>query len=576
MLDLSRLSCIGICLRDATIAYKGRVALIEANRHRENGRWTYAEYRRDAERFAALLQTRGFAAGDRCALLMQNQARWLISATGAMWSGAVLVPLDYKLTAPEQVSLLAHAKPRVLVTDYAIWQRMRRDERAAAVFEGITVYVVGAPENARDTLAPAQAYILPDSSEGFTYKEPARDDVACIVYSSGTGGTPKGCLLTHHNYLSQAQVLGNLYPMAEHDRYFSVLPTNHAIDFMCGFCLPLMMGGAVVHQMTLRSEYLAATMQRYGITHIALVPRLLKALKEKLEEKLDDLPGWKRAIVDRLIDVNEMATLREPNHKLSRTLLKPIHDGFGGKLRLIFAGGAFCDRAVSEYFNRLGFPVVIGYGLTEACTVLTLNDLKPFRADSVGAPIEDVELQLRDKNAAGVGEVWVRSPTVMKGYLDEPELTEEAIVDGWLRTGDLGTLDAAGHLTLVGRAKNMIVTEGGKNIYPEDIEAVFGDLDDCEESCVYATNYIWPTHTMVGEQLVLVLRLTREQQGSIPEPLLDTLRRRNRKLADFKRLSGIVVWSEEFPRTASLKVKRQVLASEIRQALAKDAAIQAL
>ncbi len=571
MLDLSRLSCIGVCLRDATVAYKDRVALIEANRHRENARWTYAEYRRDAERFAALLQSRGFAAGDRIALLMQNQARWLISATGAMWSAAVLVPLDYKLTAPEQVSLLAHANPKVLVTDYAIWQRMRRDERAAAVFENIQVFVVGAPENARDTLAPAHAYELPESAEGFTYKESARDDVACIVYSSGTGGTPKGCLLTQKNYLSQAEVLGNLYPMAEGDRYFSVLPTNHAIDFMCGFCLPLMMGGAVVHQMTLRSEYLAATMQRYGITHIALVPRLLKALKEKLEEKLDDLPGWKRAIIDRLIDVNEMATLRGPNHKLSSKLLKPIHDGFGGKLRLIFAGGAFCDRAVSEFFNRLGFPVVIGYGLTEACTVLTLNDLKPFRADSVGAPIEGVELELRDKNAAGIGEVWVRSPTVMKGYLDEPELTEEAIVDGWLRTGDLGTMDAAGHLTLVGRAKNMIVTEGGKNIYPEDIEAVFGDLDDCEESCVFAANYIWPAQTMVGEKLVLVLRLTREQKGEVPEKLLASLRRHNRKLADFKRLSGIVVWSEEFPRTASLKVKRQVLATEIRGALTKDA-----
>ncbi|MGB1276217.1 MAG: AMP-binding protein, partial [Nannocystaceae bacterium] len=519
---------------------------------------------------------RGFAMGDRCALLMQNQARWLISATGALWSGAVLVPLDYKLTAPEQVSLLAHAKPRVLVTDYSIWQRMRRDDRAADVFEGITVYVVGAPAEAAKTLAPARAYELPEASDGFTYTEPAREDVACIVYSSGTGGTPKGCLLTHHNYLSQAEVLGNLHPMAEGDRYFSVLPTNHAIDFMCGFCLPLTMGGAVVHQMTLRKEFLGATMQRYGVTHIALVPRLLKALKEKIEEKLDELSSWKRAIVDRLIAVNEMATLRGPNHKLSSTLLRPIHDGFGGKLKLIFAGGAFCEREVSEFFNRLGFPVAIGYGLTEACTVLTVNDLKPFRADSVGAPIEGVELELRDKNAAGIGEVWVKSATVMKGYLDEPELTAEAIVDGWLRTGDLGTIDASGHLSLVGRAKNMIVTEGGKNVYPEDIEAAFGDLNDCEESCVYAANYIWPSNKMVGETLVLVLRVTKEHGGKVPESVLNTLRRRNRKLSDFKRLSGIVVWSEEFPRTASLKIKRQVLAGEIRNTLAREAAIQAL
>ena len=560
MLDLGKLPSLGAALRDATISFKSREALIEADRHRENGRWTYAELRAAADGFCAALQAQGFAPGDRCAILMQNQAKWLIGATGALWAGATLVPLDYKLTAPEQAALVAHAKPRVLLTEWPTWEKLAHE--SPEPFERVLVLVTEAPADAKlgkalrfESLAPTKPAV---------YVERSRDDIACIVYSSGTGGTPKGCRLSHGNYLAQAEVLGRMYPMTRGERYFSVLPTNHAIDFMCGFLIPLLMGAAVVHQRTLRPAYLGATMQRYGVTHMALVPTILKTLEKKIRERLDDLPKWQRIVVDNLIDLNNFATRREPNQKLSSSLLRPIHDQFGGKLKFMFCGGAFVDRDVAEFLNSLGLPVAIGYGLTEAGTVLTVNDLKPFRGDSVGKPVPGVELQLRDQNDAGVGEVWVRGPTVMQGYLDEPELTREAIVDGWLRTGDLGTIDAAGHLKLVGRAKNMIVTEGGKNVYPEDIEATFAGLADCEEYSVFAANYLWPTGKLTDEQLLIVVR---PKHGTTDEQLADLLadlKVRNRKLADYKRLAGVLLWTDEFPRTASQKVKRELLARELR------------
>ncbi|MEZ4381644.1 MAG: AMP-binding protein [Nannocystaceae bacterium] len=574
MLDLSRVSCLGDALRDATVTFKSRVAMIEADRHRENVRYTFLEAERLAEGFAAYIQGRGFAAGDRCAILMQNQAKWLLSAMGALWSGATLVPLDYKLTASEQLDLLAHCKPRVLVTEASTWERLRAEGRGE-LFER-TLVVVTEPREGQD-LGPAVPWQTADAS-GFTYRGRERDDVACVVYSSGTGGTPKGCMLSHANYLAQAEVLAKLFPMEEGDKFFSVLPTNHAIDFMCGFLLSLMMGGAVVHQRTLRPKYLASTMQRYGITQIALVPTILKNLEKKLRERLDDLPKWQRLIVDGILDLNEVATRRRPNHALSSKLLKPLHDQFGGKLRFIFAGGAFVDRDTAEFFNRIGIPVVIGYGLTEAGTVLTVNDLEPFRGDTVGKPVDDTQIEIRDANELGVGEVWARGPTVMQGYLDEPGLTAEAIQGGWLRTGDLGIVDAAGHLKLLGRAKNMIVTEGGKNVYPEDIEALLGDLDGCEEHAVFAANYVWPKATMTGEQLILVIRPKREAGSSFAsaaDEAVHSLRRKNRRLADFKRISGYVVWEHEFPRTASQKLKRPALAAELRERLDRTA-IEAL
>lgn len=567
MLQLSRIQSVGEAIADATVTFKTNEALIEAERHRENGRWTYRELRAEAERFAALVQSHGLVADDRVAIVMQNQSKWIFSGLGAFWAGATLIPIDYKLKVGEQLDLVAHCKPRVLVTEYSTWRDLQKLPGEA--LERVLVLVTEAPEDA--DLGTARRWEEAPSGD-FKYVARRREDVACIVYSSGTSGTPKGCELTHGNYLAQAEILGNMYPLTEDERFFSVLPTNHAIDFMVGFIVPLLMGGGIVHQRTLRPQYLRATLKKYEITHIALVPTILKNLEKRIRERLDDLPSWQRQAVDGLRRLNELATRKEPNQRLSSALLKPIHDELGGKLKYIFAGGTFVDRKIAEYFYELGIPVVIGYGLTEASTVITVNDLKPFRADTVGKAVKGVDVEIRNANEAGVGEVWVRGPTVMKGYLDAPELTAETLVDGWLRTGDLGSIDISGHLKLKGRAKNMIVTEGGKNIYPEDIESYFEDLPDVEEFCVFAADYVWPRGSMTGEQLVLVLR---PEGDGVSEACLEEMQRRNRRVPDFKRISAYVVRGEDFPVTASMKIKRGVLADELR-ALPRDEAVVAL
>src|SRR6202012_695346 len=177
-----------------------------------------------------------------------------------------------------------------------------------------------------------------------------------------------------------------------------------------------------------------------------------------------------------------------------------------GELQALITGGAFIEPGTLQFFYDLGIPVVNGYGLTEAGTALTLNDLHPFRSDTVGKPLPGVDLRIRKPDAEGVGEVVARRKTVMSHYLDDPDLTLETIVHGWLLTGDVGRFDGRGHLQLLGRKKNMIVTEGGKNIYPKDIENVFDGLV-VKEYCIFAANYIWPTKGLGREALVLILRL---------------------------------------------------------------------
>ncbi|MGH9563963.1 MAG: AMP-binding protein, partial [Terracidiphilus sp.] len=279
-----------------------------------------------------------------------------------------------------------------------------------------------------------------------------------------------------------------------------------------------------------------------------------------------------------------------------------------GELRALFVGGAFTEPSTLQFFYDLGIPVGNGYGCTEAGTVITLNDFNPFRADTVGKPLAGIEINILEPDDEGVGEVAVRGNTVMSHYLDDPEMTAETIVDGWLRTGDLGRIDKSGHLQLLGRKKNMIVTEEGKNVYPEDIEAAFESLA-VKEFCVFAANYLWPERTMVGEQLILVVHpepepvlpvpssagapqapadaasapeaaaaneFTGSTAAEVPPPsppqhaplapdIVADIDARNRRLLNYKRVSGYLVWDRDFPRTASLKIKRLDLAEQIRK-----------
>jgi long-chain acyl-CoA synthetase len=272
-----------------------------------------------------------------------------------------------------------------------------------------------------------------------------------------------------------------------------------------------------------------------------------------------------------MIALNKSLTRRHPKVGLSRKLLAQVHAGFGGELRAMFTGGAFMEPRTLQFFYDLGIPVANGYGLTEAGTSLTLNDLKPFRADTVGKPLPGVELRVLSPDADGIGEVAVRGKTVMSHYLDDPELTAQTIVDGWLITGDLGRFDGDGHLQLFGRKKNMIVTEGGKNIYPEDIETAFEGLP-VKEYCIFAANYLWPAKTLGREMLILLLRLEQNQEFS--DALKEEIATRNRRLPDFKRVGGYLVLSNDFPRTASMKIKRDALAEEVRKKLDRAAVVE--
>src|SRR5882724_10951270 len=559
MLNLDQYSSLGAALRDALDRWANETCLIEADRDREKTRLTYSDFKDLALPLARAFEDAEFNPGDRVAIIMTNQSKWLISAYAVFYCGGVLVPLDYKLTAAEHLQLLKHSKAKFLVVEYYLWRAIIQSPEFKEL-EAVAI-VTEAPLGA--DLAGAHRWEEFRRKGDPVFGPRGRNDVACIVYSSGTGGRPKGCVLTHENYLEQCKSLTAWFPFWPGVRYLSILPTNHAIDFMVGFIGPFVCGACVVHLRTLRPEYVRDAFVRYRINYMSLVPMVLKNLEKGLKAKFDELSVFKRFMLNRMIGVNKLLTRRRPNVQKSRKLLKQVHDAFGGELLALFTGGAFMESSTLQFFYDLGIPVANGYGLSEAGTVLTVNDLKPFRADTVGKPLPGVELRLLNPDSEGIGEVAAHSKTVMSHYLDDPELSAETIVGGWLLTGDLGRFDDSGHLQLFGRKKNMIVTEGGKNIYPEDIENAFDGLP-VKEYCIFASNYVWKAKGLGNEMLVLILRLEQNQEFS--HELEQEIQTRNRHLPDFKRVGGYLVWDQDFPRTASMKIKRTVLAEEIGKA----------
>ena len=453
------------------------------------------------------MQEAGFAAGDRASIIMTNQSKWLISAYAIFFAGGVLVPLDYKLTPAEHWQLLKHSGAKILITEYPIWRQLAASPGRAEATNLRTVLVTEAPPNA--DLAGAlrwEEFRVRQASANVHPARTQRHRLHRLFLRHRR--PPKGCMLTHDNYLEQCVALTSLYPFWPGVRYLSILPTNHAIDFMVGFFGPFICGATVVHLRTLRPEYVREAF--HEIQDHLREPRSARLEKSTKGIAGDDSMRCRRAnarFSTRWSAMNK-ALHKEPSRLwLSRLLLKQVHEAFGGELRAIIVGGAFTEPQTLQFFYDLGIPVANGYGLTEAGTAITVNDLKPFRADTVGKPLPGMEVASSNPAADGIGEVSVRSKTVMSGYLNDPELTAETIVDGWLMTGDLGRFDQHGPLAAHRPQEKHDRHRGRKKYLSRKTSKRSFESLPVKEFCVFAANYIWPKRSMVGEQLVLVLHL---------------------------------------------------------------------
>ncbi len=503
-------------------------------------RWSYGEVARVAAQFARELEARQVVPGDRVLLWGANSAEWVAAFFGCMLRGAVAVPMD-RIAAPDfarRVAAQVEAKLAVCSGDLV------------AAAQPLPTLVL---ETLRDQLAHHSS--VPYPAPALTRSDPLE-----IVFTSGTTADPKGVVIPHGN------VLANLVPLeteiARYRRYerpfhpirfLNLLPLSHVFGQFLGMFIPQLLGGTVYFQEGLGPGEIAHTVQRERISVVVTVPRVLAALKEKVERDAE-LAG--RA------DVFRRDLARSANEKFLRRWwrFRRQHRQFGWKFWAFICGGAALDAETEEFWRRLGYVVIQGYGMTETTSLISVQHPFKMGRRSIGQVLPGREMKLDP----ATGEILVRGESVASGYWQGKELKPVIGEEGWLRTGDLGEMDAAGNLYFKGRKKSVIVSPAGLNIYPEDLEAALKQQRGVRDAVVVPL----ARGGNAEPGAVLLLR-----DGADPAA---AVRGANQQLADFQHIRRWLVWPEDdFPRTATQKPRTNLIEQYAAQQLSGEAATAA-
>lgn len=499
-------------------------------------RYSFRDWRDRAGACAARLQVAGVGAGDRVLLAGHNHPAWAICLFGILLAGATAVPLDANIEAGIAKNLQRASGARVFLADESVQRRVRDAVGDDCVWLDLLPVAAPGPQGQS---VPVRA-----------------DDVAVLIYTSGTTGKPKGVMLSHANFTALVASLAPLFPLSKGDRLLSVLPLHHTFELTCGLLLPLSRGSRVVYLDELTAERLELGLKAGRITAMVGVPALWEMLERRIQAKVTERGPWTATLFDWALDLNR-ALGKSFGVDAGRLLFGPVHEGLGGHLRFLVSGGAALPESTHQVFAGLGLHLAEGYGLTEAAPVLTVAQAGPAaRSGHVGRPVPGVELKIHDPGKDGIGEIVARGPNVMLGYADDPEATRATIDgEGWLHTGDLGKIDGRGHVVIVGRAKDTIVTSTGENVYPDDVEARLGTIEHVAEYTILAIS-----DQRGGERIACVAVVAKDETSTREERHLRAQRALEKEfqtLPTHMRPVVLRLTDVKLPRTATRKVKRK-------------------
>jgi long-chain acyl-CoA synthetase len=530
-------------------------------------RFTYGELSRMAQATAAKLAGQGIGRGDRCAILADNDAHWCAAYLGTLLLGGVAVPLDTAYKAKQVAALVADCGARALFTT----PRYLTIAEEAARASGAPCEILSLHEFVAPGPAPAAFETCPAMPE----------DQAVILYTSGTTSDPKGVVLTHANLLAEAEAVFRVVHIDEQDVVLGVLPLFHALAQMANLLLPFAVGASVVFLEQLNTTELLRALRERGVTAFACVPQFFYLIHQRVTEQMAQA-GWaKRGLFRALLRLNG-ALRRSLGVNLGPVVFGRVHAVLGRKMRILVTGGSRFDPRIGQDLYGLGFNILQAYGLTECSGAATLTHPGDARVDAVGPPLPGVEVRIlppekAEADGARDGEILLRGGIVMEGYFRRPEVNAATLRDGWLHTGDLGYLDAAGRLYVTGRKKEVIVLSSGKNIYPEEIEAHYQQSPFIKELCVMGLSRPdEPAAERLHAVVVPNFDLLRERKvvnaGEILRFEIESL---SIQLPGHKRILSYDVWTEELPRTTTRKLKRFAIERRVReqaQAAAAEAA----
>ena len=521
---------------------------------------TFGELGNKVESLARGLVDYGLKKNANCAILGPNSPEWAVAYLATTSAGGICVPIDSQLSENEILHLMADAKVAMaFVAPKFLDCVLDTTKGFPKQMIALTLDTQGIPGDA----IPFEELVRKgqQAQDPLPYKVPG--DVASIIYTSGTTGSPKGVMLTHGNIVSDITACYQVIKFKQ-EHFLSVLPMHHMFECTAGFLLPIYSGSTITFARSLKSRSIMEDLKASRATVMLGVPLLFRKMLDGIYSAISRAPSAQQMMFHILINAvktGEKLGIKSLGINLFRSLRKQA--GLSS-LSFLVVGGAPLMPQIPREFRWLGIKMLQGYGLAAASPVLTFNPLDKPVDESIGKPLSDVEVRILEPDETCVGELAFKGPMIMKGYYKAPEATQEVLdSDGWLKTGDLGYQDEKGYLYICGRAKNLIVTPAGKNIYPEEIEAEINLRPFILESIVYGYE------KEGGEEIRAVVVPDYEAIGKhypkkhlsdkdIYKLIANEVKPVNQTLTAFKRIKSFTLTDEELPKTSTRKIKRHI------------------
>ena len=510
--------------------------------------FTYKEALKKIREIAYYLVATGAKKGDHIAVIGKNSPEWALAYFAISFAGCIIVPLDYSLHIEDMEKILAFGDVDRIFID---GEKIDEIDKEGKLFkEKISLE----PES------KGYKYVLDLTGPETELPKLHAEDTAAMLFTSGTTGTPKGVMLSFSNFMSSTLSSQRLFDVYPTDVFYAILPIHHAYTMTAVLLETVISGASCVFGKRLVTPIMLKELREGKITMLLAVPMLFNKLLAGLMAGVHKQGPFKENLIRFLMGfsgfMKKVFHVNLGKKIFGNMLLSKISLD---KMRLCICGGGPLPPSTFKQFNQLGIDFVQGYGLTETSPIININPIEVYIEDSVGIPIPGVEEKIVSPDEDGNGIIYVRGPQVMKGYYKNDEATEEVLSsDGWLNTGDVGHIDSNGFLYLTGRAKSIIVTEGGKNVFPEEIEDKFQLFNEIEQCCIipYMINkemktegirmVIYPTEAYLKEHGM-------EETSRHMEEVVESV---NKDLQSYKKITMVTVVDQPLPMTSTKKVKR--------------------
>jgi long-chain acyl-CoA synthetase len=509
--------------------------------------YTYAQLKDEVIKLKNYLLGLGLKKGDKFAVFGENRPEWAISYLAIVRAGLICVPVDR------------------MSSDAEIMHILRESEVKGVLCSQSSVEKIGEVKSELGNLK----YVIPmenikklKATKNYPGIEIDPHSLAVLIFTSGTTGTSKAVMLSHNNIVSNLESIDQLIKINEKDTLVSIIPMHHTFEGTAGFLLPLYKGAAVYYPASLKPKDILATMKEANVSCLIAVPLLFEKFLNAVHRKVA------AASLPTKVIFNALSGLGSVFKFLRKPLFTKVRSEMGlGNIRIACAGGAALTEKVARGLELLAIPIIQGYGLTETSPVVSVSPLEKPKVASVGVPIPGVEVKIDTPGEDGIGEILVRGPNVMLGYYKNQKATDEVLKDRWFHTGDLGHMDEEGYVYITGRIKSIIVTQTGKNIYPEEIEEkliksqwinevlVLPRIDpDTKKELICAL--IFPNYELLEEYSASKdVTLSEEDVEAI---FKEEVRKVNDVLPAHKRVTKFEIREEEFPKTTTKKIKRHL------------------